>query len=309
MKKWIAGIIVVAVMFFFITYFSIASTLTISNTVYCEVTFPGASRCIMNKAFWPKWWPDTAASQNKYDYKGDAYRLTDTHISSAVITIGNNNDPIVSEMRVLELVYDSVAINWTLNIKTSLNPFKRISQYQQAVRLKANTLAILNHLKVFAENDKNIYGIPIELSSIEHIFILTTKSVYDHYPTTTEIYEKINFLKEFGNKQHLVQTYYPMMNVIKTNDTSYRLMVGLPVNKETFYRGDIHSVRMVQGNFMVTEVKGGYKTISNALDQIQLYFQDYEKTAMAIPFEYIVTNRLSEQDTTKWITKIYAPVN
>jgi len=226
-----------------------------------------------------------------------------------IVTISHNNDSTKSEIRILELVYDSVAINWAIAIKTSMNPFKRISQYRDAASLKTNTSDILKHLKTFIEKDDNIYGIPIRLSSIEHIFILTTKTAFDHYPTDAEIYSRINFLKDFSSKQELKQTYYPMMNVLKSNDTSYRLMVGLPVDKETSFTGDVHSVRMVQGNFMVTEVRGGYKTISNALDQVQQYFQDYEKTSMAIPFEYLVTDRLNEPDTTKWVTKIYAPVN
>jgi len=307
MKKWIIGFIVIMALFFGATQLFIPSTIIAFNTVYCKTTYPGVSRCIMKKEFWPKWWINkTYTEENKFGYKGDEYRLTDTHISSAVITI---NDEIKSEMRVMELVYDSVAINWALTIKTSLNPFTRISQYMEAASLKKNTSDILNHLKRFVEDDANVYGIPIKLSSIEHIFILTTKSSLYHYPTTTEIYDRVNLLKDFSSDHGLNPTYYPMMNVIKNNDTSYRLMVGLPVNKETNFTGNVHSVRMVQGNFMVTEIKGGYKTINNALEQIQLYFQDYEKTSMAIPFEYMVTDRLNEPDTTKWITKIYAPVN
>lgn len=310
MKKWIIGILIIIVVFFALSYFLIPSTLVISNTVYCKATFPGASRCIMKKEFWPKWWIDKSfAAKNKFEYKGDNYQLSDVHISSVIVTINHNDNKTESEIRVLELVYDSVAINWAITIKTSMNPFKRINQYREAASLKTNTSDILKHLKAFIENDDNIYGIPIRLSSIDHIFILTTRTVFDHYPTEAETYKRINFLKDFGVKHGLKQTYYPMMNVIKNNDTSYRLMVGLPVDKETNFTDDVHSVRMVQGNFMVTEVKGGYKTISNALDQVQLYFQDYEKTAMAIPFEYLVTDRLNEPDTAKWITKIYAPVN
>lgn len=307
MKKWIIGFIVVIALLFGAVYFFIPSAITISNTVYCKATYPGASRCIMKKEFWPKWWMNkTPADENKFEYNGDNYRLTDTRISSAVITI---NDNVTSEMRVMELVYDSIAINWALSIKSSLNPFIRISQYKEAASLKKNTAAILGHLKTFIEDDSNIYGMPIKLSSIEHIFILTTKANFDHYPTIAEIYSRVDFLKDFSSKHALQQSYHPMMNVIKNNDTSYRLMVGLPVDKETNFTGEVHSVRMVQGNFMVSEVKGGYKTISNALDQIQLYFQDYEKTSMAIPFEYMVTDRLNEPDTSKWVTNIYAPVN
>jgi hypothetical protein len=35
---------------------------------------------------------------------------------------------------------------------------------------------------------------------------------------------------------------------------------------------------------------------------------DYQQTAMAIPFESLVTDRSREPDTLKWITNIYVPV-
>jgi hypothetical protein len=41
---------------------------------------------------------------------------------------------------------------------------------------------------------------------------------------------------------------------------------------------------------------------------MQQYFADYKRVAMAIPFEYLVTDRETETDTTKWVTRIYAPV-
>jgi len=55
-------------------------------------------------------------------------------------------------------------------------------------------------------------------------------------------------------------------------------------------------------------VRGGQGTVENALEQMQLYFDDYDKTSMAITFQYLVTDRIKESDTTKWITEIYAPV-
>jgi hypothetical protein len=38
------------------------------------------------------------------------------------------------------------------------------------------------------------------------------------------------------------------------------------------------------------------------------YFKDYNRVAMAIPFEYLITDRLKVPDTSKWVTKIYCPV-
>ncbi|MEO8712945.1 MAG: GyrI-like domain-containing protein [Parafilimonas sp.] len=309
MKKWIAGILIVAVLFSLATYLLIPSVLTVSNIVYCKTTLHGAYRTLITKTQWEKWWVNkNVTGDSVFEYMGDTYQLTDTYLNGAEVTIHHNIDTLKTEMRTLDLPDDSVAVTWKFSMNTSINPFKRISRYNDAVALKKNTKEILDNYKTFVEKDDNVYGISIRISSIEYTSLITTKAMFDHYPSTNEIYNKIDFLKQFSDGHSLKQTYYPMMNVTKDNDTAYRLMVALPVDTKTSFTGNIHSVEMVPGNFMITEVKGGYKTVSNALDQLQLYFQDYEKTSMAIPFEYLVTDRIVEPDTTKWITKIYAPV-
>jgi len=42
--------------------------------------------------------------------------------------------------------------------------------------------------------------------------------------------------------------------------------------------------------------------------EMNQYFADHNRTSMAIPFSYLITNRSEQPDTLKWITKIYAPV-
>ena len=73
---------------------------------------------------------------------------------------------------------------------------------------------------------------------------------------------------------------------------------------------NIFARKMVHGNFFSGNgYKGGISTVNEALNQMQLLFSGLRyKTSMAIPFQYIITDRITEPDTTKWITKIYAPV-
>jgi hypothetical protein len=65
---------------------------------------------------------------------------------------------------------------------------------------------------------------------------------------------------------------------------------------------------MVPGHFLRTEVTGGPHTIANAHRMMDQYFKDFNRVTMAIPFEYLVTDRLKEADTSKWITRVYGPV-
>jgi hypothetical protein len=85
-------------------------------------------------------------------------------------------------------------------------------------------------------------------------------------------------------------------------------MVALPVNRIVAGKGDVFFVRMVPGHFLRTEVTGGPHTIANAHRMMDQYFKDFNRVTMAIPFEYLVTDRLKEADTSKWITRVYGPV-
>ena len=98
-----------------------------------------------------------------------------------------------------------------------------------------------------------------------------------------------------------------MLNILHDSD-KYRVMVALPINKIVSVQEPISFIQMTRGNFMITKVQGGLATVQNALQQMQLYFDDYDKTPMAITFQYLVTDRIKEIDTTKWVTEIYAPV-
>jgi len=99
-----------------------------------------------------------------------------------------------------------------------------------------------------------------------------------------------------------------MLNVTKEGTNQYQFMIGIPVNRILPKQDGIFPTRLVPGNFMVTEVRGAQQQIDEALSQLNYYFSDYGKTAMAIPFQSLITDRSQEPDSTKWITRISAPV-
>lgn len=99
-----------------------------------------------------------------------------------------------------------------------------------------------------------------------------------------------------------------MMNIRESGNGGYETQVAVPTDRLLQNDGKIHYRRMVPGNFMVSEVQGGPFTISEAMKQLDYYISDYKKTVMAKPFQTLVTNRLTETDTAKWLTKIYIPV-
>ena len=99
-----------------------------------------------------------------------------------------------------------------------------------------------------------------------------------------------------------------MLNIKETGNTYY-VMVGIPVNTNLNSDNKAFQIKkMVLGDILTTEVMGGPYTVQNALNQLKFYINDNKMASPAIPYESLVTNRLLQPDSTKWITKIYYPV-
>jgi len=65
----------------------------------------------------------------------------------------------------------------------------------------------------------------------------------------------------------------------------------------------------LKGGFILEgEVKNGPYTIDAAMEQLEVYRADHQYTSPAIPYQLLVTDRLKETDTSKWITKLYYPI-
>ncbi len=306
----IAAILLIAVI---CIYFFIPSNIEIADVAAAKTTKDGAYRMIASKTAWKKWWNYNTSTKNTANNdtifpKGVyIFNLTGHDFNGALVSIQHKNKTISSKISLLQLPMDSVGIMWQCSLQTSANPVEKIKQYFEAVSIKKNMKDALNCFKAFVEKDENIYGMKILESSIKDSFLISEKREFAQQPTMNEVYTLINDLKQYAAQNNCMQTNPPMLNILTDSD-KYRVMVALPVNKPILTKPPVSLIKMVKGNFMIAQVHGGLRSVQNALQQMQLYFSDYNKTSMAIPFQYLVTDRLKEADTTKWITEIYAPV-
>jgi hypothetical protein len=208
----------------------------------------------------------------------------------------------------IKLNIDSVVIIWNCVLPTGFNPVTRILKYNEAEHIKNNMSEILSSLRLFLDDKKNIYGINLHVIMSKDSTMVLTKRISSTYPGTKEIYDLIGSLKKYIASQKAKEENFPMLHVKKLEDATFETMVAIPVNKELPGNGQISFSRFVPWKVLTAEVTGGEKTVEEALHQMKVFISDYQKTAMAIPFQSLVTDRSKEPDTTKWITNIYTPV-
>lgn len=294
MKKWLILLLIILIAGLAGVYIFIPGKLIIGEVAYVNCSQKGAYRILTSEKTFPDWWPGKLIKKRLINSLE-----TEMHYENAVFA---------GTLYILPLPQDSAMINWQSSLPTSMNPVQRIIQYRQAILIKDSMHIILDSLRHYLDKKENVYGMSISESSINNTVLIATRSVMASYPSTNDIYALVGKLKDYAKGHDAKETGAPMVHIESLPSHQYEAMVAIPINKELPESGSIFPRKMILGKYMVSEVKGGNNRVKEAFQQMQLYFDDYRRTSMAIPFEILVTDRSKEPDTTKWITKIYAPV-
>jgi len=312
MKKWAIWLLVIAVLTVGCIYLFIPSKIVISNISSSQATITGEFRYIGQAENWEKWWKDEQGKSHilgePFTYNGTVFRLNKQLNNIAGIEIEQEGLKLQSIIHLISFRKDSTGAVWQTEFYTGNGPLNRIKNWRTAVTIKKNMAGVLANLISFVSEPKNVYGLSIHRTSTRDTTMLTASFVSAAYPTTSEIYSFFDTLENCIQRQRGEKTGSPMLNVRESENGGYETQVAIPTNRLLKNEGKIHYRRMVPGYFIVSEVKGGPFTVREAIKQLDYYISDYKKTVMAKPFQTLVTNRLTETDTAKWITKISVPV-
>lgn len=295
------------------TYLFIPSTIVFSKVAHLNVTAGSAERAFYSSTERAKWWPkegkqfEIKDAEQKHTFGDYVYEFPQQTYSGSTINIYQNEKKLSSTIHFVSFKIDSTAIKWKSEFPASNNPFKRISNYLTAIAFKKNIAEILDTVKLFLAKGENLYGLPIVQEKVSDTILLSTRWTSTTYPTTEMIYEKIDALKNYIRIHQGVETNHPMLNIFEDKG-EFKNMVAIPVNKELPEKGLFALKRMVAGKILTSVVTGGMRSPAAAMKKMEQYIDDHKITSPAIPFESLVTNRMLEKDTMKWVTKVYYPI-
>jgi hypothetical protein len=305
MRKILMGVMVLAALLLAGVYLFIPGKLKVHKTVSIRAAMPGVSRSLSHDDNWKKWWPgETPFTLNKYKFsiRGKIFNAFD-------IAIADGTDSLQSRLDLLFFDIDSMAIGWDAAINTSINPFYRVAKHRQAKALHQNMQTILESMKAFMEKTENIYGFHVAETTVADSVLISTRRSFDHNPTVQEVDDMIQQLKKYIADNKAKEKNHPMLHVLQADADHYEAMVALPVD-HLLPETKIFTPKFLLkgGNILETEVKGGPFTIENAFREFENYRSDHKYTSPAIPYQLLITDRVKESDTTRWITKLYYPV-
>jgi len=316
MRKWIASVLFIFCLLLASLYLLIPATIVLQKDVKIKINQQSIKRLLMDENNWHKWWSDGDTTiVGKFPvhfilFNGNSYSITDKKYSSVLLTIHNKNNALAtSSLDIITISKDSVKLYWEAIIATSKNPVTRLQQYLTSREIKKDMSILLNKIEIFFSKPYNIYGIDIRQELVVDSLLLSTYDSVKNYPSTGFIYSLIDKLKKYIDAKDATITGNPMLNIFTKDSITYLVKVALPVNKKLPASGKISYKWMLPGgHILVADIKGGSKVIDRASRQMELFVSDNQKIAPAISFLSLVTNRMQEKDSTKWVTRIYFPI-
>lgn len=305
MKKILIALVLLLVLALAAVYLFIPGKIKIEANISLKAALPGVSRSLTDENNWKKWWP----GGSPFNYYKQTYSISEKVTNVFDIDIYSGKDTLNSRLELVPVKNDIMTIDWHAEQVTSDNPFIRFSQYRRVKATKKNMDEILQSMKAFLEKTKNIYGFEIKKTLVTDSVLISMRRLFEHYPNVQEIDGMIQDLKKYIVQNNAIEKNSPMLNVLKLDSSHYEAMSAIPVDKALPRTNEFSPKFLLKGgNVLEAQVQGGPYTIENGLQGIENYRSEYRYTSPAIPYQLLVTDRLKETDTTKWITKLYYPV-
>lgn len=273
------------------------------NTIYRALTEPEKLNDLLKSQS-----KHTSSGRSIYQYHDLSFQFQERMNNLVEVTIGQRGLSSKSIISIHSLAIDSSVIEWRMPLELSNNPLKRIQQYFQARVIKENMTSFLQALDTFVVRKENIYGVDIKRTKLNDSLLITTKVTNTSAPTPELYYGLIKEIQAYAEAQGATVTNYPMLNITPIGNNHFETMVALPLNKEIPSKGALVFKRMHPGNILTTEVKGGQRSINEALVQLSQYMSDYNLVAPAIPFQSLVTDRIANRDSSQWVSKLNYPI-
>jgi hypothetical protein len=305
MKKILITLVLLLVLALAALYLFIPGKIKVEATVSLNAALPGVSRSLMDENNWKKLWP----GETPFNYNKQTYSISEKMSSVFDIDIYSGKDSINSRLELVPVKNDMMTIDWHAEQMTSNNPFIRFSRYRHLKATEKKMNEILQSMKAFLEETKNIYGFEIKKTLVSDSVLISIRRSFDHDPTIQEIDAMIQDLKKYIVQNNAIEKNSPMLNVLRLDSAHYEAMSAIPVDKALPQTNEFAPKFLLKGgNILEAQVQGGPYIIESGLQEIENYRSDYRYTSPAIPYQLLVTDRLKETDTTKWITRLYYPI-
>lgn len=308
MKRFLLLLLMIAALLIAGLFIFIPGNINIRKMVKIPANREAMYRKLGDAGTWKEWWPgekkDAVLTLNNTIFIPGSPRTL-----SVPFQLSRDGLSSAAEITLLAEGVDSTLVELTTDFTLSSNPVKRISDYFTVQEIRSSCSMFLEGLLSAFSQVTKLYDYEIRKEKVVDSNLVFTSGSFNGTPAYSQIYGMVDKLSAYIRLQQAKETGFPMLYVFTRDSLTYEVKVAIPVDRRLPDAGDIRYKWMLGGgNILITEVKGGPQEIQRAYTQINNYVTDHKRIAPAIPFESLVTNRFTERDSSKWITRIYFPV-
>jgi len=308
MKKTIIALAAILIVLIAGIYFLIPNTVIIDKSGTVNNNLQSVYRFFSESSNWPAWWPEKRTDK-KLLLDGNVYDFKYITTSSVFVDINTASINIPTSLTFIPAEKNTVTINWYAKTPSSYNPIKRLQVYFAAKKASRQIEALLKKISAFGSKTANLYGLDIKRELVKDSALVSTSGSSIGFPTTQKIYLLVEQLRQYINSQKATATNAPMLNIFTKDSINYTVKVAIPTSRRLPSSGKIEYKWMLGGgNILTADIKGPQKAIDSAFIIVENYIHDHQLKAPAIPFYSLITDRLAEKDSTKWVTRIYYPI-
>ena len=280
-----------------------------TQRVLVNCTPTAATRVMSDFTQWSKWWPGEIENDTALTFKERKIKIQTILLNGFYANYLSSKMNAYIDIQFLSAPNKQSEFIYSYTLYYSSNPIEKVVQLLSHSSSTRKILdALIAEIKSNLEDVKKIYGFEITEERVPNAIHISTKKIFDHYPTTDDIYASIEDLNTYiaDNKAHGVNA--PIYNIFTPDDKAYQLMVAIATDRPLPTNNKFLFKEMVRGKIIIGKSIGPNSTINQCLQQVEYFVKDHGRSSPAIQFNRLITDRKKELDSTKWITTINYPV-
>lgn len=294
---------------FLFIYLFIPNKINIAGNEIVHQTGSGVIRSFMQIQYWDKWMPNKGIEGHSFIWEDGRFTINNSFIASAKGNFSKKGFEAPVTFSAIDAGKDSTLLRFESVIDNRhLSPITRINNYLESRSLKKQLTNVLNTAIAYYGTSKGVYGFDIVMSQVKDSTLITTQQNFTDTPTTNQIYSMVDLLDKYIVANKGIKQGDPMVNITKLGDKIIYAQVAYPLAKDIPAAKGIVIKKMMLGSIIEVKVIGNQSKTEKAMLATENYMQDKHKLSPAMPFIMYNTNRLLEQDASKWVSTIYYPV-
>ena len=313
MKKGVAVILGIVVIL------SIVSVLPVTQktTISISATFDNTVLQIIRIENWKNWYPEV---KEAYKNNPASYKIEEDTSQKIYTIIIPGKKYIIRAIAPMSYLVNEVSSNWTDNFaftaflgnetgKMKINIIKKNPLiFTLFSRNKAGENAI-NGLRSYLEDSKAFYGFEIEIGEIRDSIIASSDFKVKKKDIFLKIHDVYLDLLQYVKANSLIKTGHTSISYSPLSDDSFRITVGVPVNKLAPPVKDINCLSLPpKGRVLIGNYEGRFSDRQKIYVAISKYLSDHNLSTPAESFERYLNDSIPSSDSSVIRIELNYPV-